>query len=475
MGISAVLTTLIGIAGTKYIAWELGAEGVGVQSLFTNAIGFLTGLFGFSLANSGTQYIAKYAGTLNDTVNDVIKTVIYLSRWQAMIAFLLVLLFSYVFELNRYTDLLGPWTGVWMATGAACSILLAGYQAQINGFRWIKSLAILNTTMTFCGVAVTCFLVYYFGLRGLSSLLVAPYAFGLLICLLIVSQKRQQVSPGRTSLSHIRKILGIGWVLTIGVIAVQTTQLVLRSWLERHEGIVVVGYFHASWLIGMTYISFILSAMIAEYYPRLSALSDSKSRLNQAVNGQISVCLIMTLPMIILGFVFSGQIVTLLYTVDFEPSSELLRYLLIGDLFKVVAWAMAIGLLVRECKIQYVLAELIWNTLFLLVAISLYEKFELVAIGTAYIAAYVVYYFWTFYALKKSSGFELTKAVQTRLIGSLLALLLLACVFQAISHSMTTPMSLPLPLPIAILIVVVVLGYSAAGLRSVYRQADNES
>ena len=405
MGVSAVLTTLFGIVGTKFIAFKLGAEGVGIQGIYTTMVALAAGVFGCSLANSGTQYIAKYAGNDSHKFSQIYQTVRMLGRFLGLLGFVFVLGVMYLWPTQSVFSSLDGFSGFWLALGALFAIVLSAQRAQLNGTRNLNSLALVNVVGAGAGVTAAIVFVSLFGHAGLDSLLIAPYFFGCVAGAIVLNRSKLEVKCCKPSLQWTGKIIGIGWVITLGVVVVQATQLLVRIWLEATASLEMVGYFHAAWLIGMTYIGFLLSAMIAEYYPRLSGIASDNEKFSSAINNQMKLCFLVAPPIIFSGIIFSGPIMTILYTSEFSGSAILLKYLLVGDIFKLAAWAIAIGLLVKEKKYSYLLAEVLWNLIFFGLIVIIYDSQGLNGFGFSYIVSYIVYFIFTLWRLSASTGF----------------------------------------------------------------------
>jgi len=387
----------------------LGAEGVGIQGIFTTLVALASAIFGCSLANSGTQYIAKYADSDRGAFGEIYGTVGKLGKLLGFMAFVVLLMILYLLPIGGLVPELGPWSGVWLATGVMFAIILSAQRAQLNGTRQLAQLAMLNVGGAIAGILVIMLAIAFLGKGGLEAVFIAPYLSGCMIGYLLLRRVSYPADRGTGATSWSRKILGIGWVMTAGVIIVQATQLLVRLWLENRSDIETVGLFHAAWLFGMTYIGFLLSAMIAEYYPRLSAIADDTTQFCHTINSQIKLCLLVAPAIIVAAIIFSDQIVRILYTEKFAESANLLRYLLIGDVFKLIAWAMSIGLIVREKKVSFLFGEILWNILFFSVAVLLYNQYGLVGFGISYIVSYLAYFLYNLWRLYSTTGFYIER------------------------------------------------------------------
>ena len=100
------------------------------------------------------------------------------------------------------------------------------------------------------------------------------------------------------------------------------------------------GYFQAAWLISMTYIGFVLGAMATDYLPRLTETISDKVRTRSLVNEQTEMALLMAAPVLLMMMIAAPLIIEVLYSRSFMPAVEVLRWQVIGDVFKIIGWPM---------------------------------------------------------------------------------------------------------------------------------------
>lgn len=92
----------------------------------------------------------------------------------------------------------------------------------------------------------------------------------------------------------------LGSAFMLGGLATTSTLLLVRSVITQELGLEAAGYFAAAWGITMTYVGFLLSAMGADYYPRLTevihdrqaanALMNDQAQLGLAIGGPVFCC-----------------------------------------------------------------------------------------------------------------------------------------------------------------------------------------
>jgi PST family polysaccharide transporter len=122
-------------------------------------------------------------------------------------------------------------------------------------------------------------------------------------------------------------------------------QLWIRVSVSDELGLDAVGHFQAAWSISMQYIGFVLGAMGADYYPRLTGIINDKTAAARLVNEQTEIALLLSAPVFIAMIGLTPWIVHLLYSPAFAPTIEVLRWQILGDILKVASWPLGFVIL----------------------------------------------------------------------------------------------------------------------------------
>lgn len=141
----------------------------------------------------------------------------------------------------------------------------------------------------------------------------------------------------------------------------------------------------------MNYIGFILTAMAADYYPRLTAAMRDPREAVQRVNGQAEVALLLAGPVLVGTVALAPWIVQLLYSTDFVAAAALLRWQIAGDLIKIASWPLGFTLLAAGRGRAFMLTEALGAGVLVGVTAILLPRAGLLAPGMGYVATYLVY------------------------------------------------------------------------------------
>ena len=168
-------------------------------------------------------------------------------------------------------------------------------------------------------------------------------------------------------------------------------QLWIRVEVGNTLGAESLGHFQAAWTISMQYIGFVLAAMGADYYPRLTGVIHDHKAATRLVNEQTEIALLLSAPVFIAMIGLAPWVIHLLYSSAFAPAVEVLRWQILGDVLKVASWPLGFVILAAGAGKTFFLTE----TLVLVLMGGLIAGFSssvgLRITGIAFLVCYVVY------------------------------------------------------------------------------------
>ncbi len=392
VGLSSIVVVALGAVRYKLIAVGVGASGVGLVGILTAAANFGVILFSLGINTSGVQAIAAAVDD-PQRLERVKSALLAGSRSLGLLGGLVVVV-------------VGALGGVWLLPGASdavtvlalgaalCAMVISGAQlGLLNGIGRVRSLAICNTVGAMVGTGLTAAAIQVSQQAAvIAALLGAPVAT--LACSTWFVMRERKARP-RPSMRHwwpeLRGLVALGGVVMLGLLLTSGTQLAIRVWIERTEGLAAAGHFQAAWTITSMYIGFALTALAVEYYPRISALADDPQTLNRNVDAQVRLASVLAGPVLLWMMVLAPIVLSVLYATEFDAATGLLRWQLWGDVLKVVSWAVAFLLLARRARGAFFLGELCFNVAYIGLAVPLASVGGLTGLGGAYMGAYALY------------------------------------------------------------------------------------
>ncbi|ACH38630.1 undecaprenyl-diphospho-oligosaccharide flippase [Citrifermentans bemidjiense Bem] len=394
MGSSAVVQIATGILKNKVVALLLGPSGVGAFALLQSVQATASTVAGLGLNSSGVRQISDAEAKGGEGGVALCYLVLRRLAMAAAIigALLMLLLRTPISKLAGYGGPSGATTIAILGIGVWATTVSGAQTALLNGLRRIGDLARVNGMGAIIGMLVTLAALW---LLKESGIVVAVVGSSLATLLVSWFLSRKIELPNRAVrreefLAHSEKLLRLGVVFMGSAVLTVGCQFVVRAILARKLGIEATGQFHAAWNISMLYVSFALNAMGTDFYPRLTAVADDHAQSRRMVNEQGEVAILLTAPVILGMLTFAPFVVAALYSSAFGATSEILRWQVLGDLFKIVAWPMGFVMLAQGSCRAFLVAELFWNGLYLALVAAGIPYFGVSATGISFFISYLL-------------------------------------------------------------------------------------
>lgn len=391
IGSASVAKVVIGMARMKVLALLLGPAGVGLAGIYTNIMNTAGTFVGCGLGSSGVRQIAASSGDLQ-TLSAVRKTLWYANitlgmAGMAAVWFLRHMLSQWVFGDADHSAEIG-----WLGLGVLFTLILGSQTALLQGMRLLGDQARVSVIGTFLSSVVAVIIVYLLGYRGIVPFVLAVPLVSAMVAFMYTSRipRPLHIDEGRTMRQQLLLMLRLGFVFMATALMQNLVQLFIRSLVARDLGLEATGHFQAAWIISMTYIGFVLGAMSADYYPKLTAVIGDRDVANRLVNQQTHVALLLAGPAILGMLTFSPWIIHLLYAPAFHPAGEILRWQVMGDLIKIFSWPMGFILLARGDGGVFLVAEAVWSLSYVMIVWLLLPQHGLIIAGVSYLIAYAL-------------------------------------------------------------------------------------
>jgi PST family polysaccharide transporter len=370
----------------------LGTLGVGLMGTYSSITGMVGSLCGLGIGSSGVRQIAEAAGTGDQIL--VARTVRTIRRTAAVLGLAGTLLMMLVagpicrltFGNNNQTRAL-ELLSVTILFGA----LSSGQTALVQGARRIGDLARLNVLGACLGTAVAVPLMILWGRDSIVAILLASSSMTILASWHYARRISVPdiVMTWRETCREAAPLLRLGLVFAASGLMASGVAYSSRLVIIRRLGVDAAGLYGAAWSLSSFYVGFILGAMGADFYPRLTGASHDHAQMNRLVNEQTEVSLLLTLPGVVATLTFAPFVIHLLYSPAFLPAGELLRWQVLGLLLRVVSWSMSFILLAKGNARLYFGTELAANLVHVALIWLGVAYWGLPGAGIAFLAVYV--------------------------------------------------------------------------------------
>ena len=344
----ATLASLLGwVVAGKVLALTLGAAGVGLFGLLRQLLQNLTLVGSLSGQTALVQGIAsrptgpdqnRYAGSV--------------LRVQALIAGTVAL------GLLLLAPWLGPWLIPhpqavallrWLAVAMLVMVAQTFVVGLLNGHRLINEL-VKSQMLGPLAVMVLIFPMVWLVRGGYPSGFVLMLGGPAVIVTLAAARAARNAGwlpamlewgINRADVASFFRMSGV--MLIAGAVTTGTQFFI--SWLvAKWMGLAQAGQFWTAWTLSMAYVTLVLGSLGTYYMPSLTRLSDPEER-RALISNYLRLSLIAMPLLVSLVIVFKPWVIRGMFSSALLPALQVMRWMLIGDLFKGLSWVLAFPML----------------------------------------------------------------------------------------------------------------------------------
>ena len=377
------LNIIVSLVRNKCVALLLGPNGMGLASLFNTTVTFLSQATNFGLSFSAVKNVSELFDRGDEAaVRHFVKVVRAWSFLTALLGMLLCIVASPL--LNRLTFTWGNHTLHFLVLSLAVGMMAitGGETAILKGARQLRSLAVIQIAAVLSTLVVSVPLYYFFYETGVVPVIVLM-AF---VTMILTIRHSYRLYP--LELRGARGLLGEGTgMIRLGVAFVAAgiigsgAEMFIRSYMNvSGRDLDFVGLYNAGFMLTVTYVGMVFSAMETDYFPRLSAVPEGdREGLCHTINRQIEVTLLLVAPMLAAFVVMLPLLVPLLFTEKFLPMVPMAQVAAFSMLLKALSLPMG-----------YLILESIYYVVFVLLVIWGFEYWGLLGTGIALVVSYAV-------------------------------------------------------------------------------------
>ena len=411
MGGAAGANLLFGMIRTKFAAVLIGATGVGLQASFMAILGVIAVVAGLGLQSSAVRAIAVAVG--NEDEDAIGRAVLTLSRicWlTGLIGMALMMIFSaqlsqLAFGSDQYALDIAT-MGIIVLLGNLSSSQLA----LLQGKRRIGDMARANLYSAVLTTPVAIALYYWLNERGIVPTLVIAAALQLILSWHFA----RLLTVPRISCTWLQTLKDARVMVRLGLVFMWTglmgsaVNYFIVILITQNLNTQAVGLYSAAYLLSGVFVGFVLGAMGADYYPRITAVAHDKAALNRLVNEQTEIGLLLAVPGLLATFAFAPWIISIFYTVEFLPAVEMLQWLILGCLGRVLSWPLGFVMMALGKGKWFWWSETLANIVHIGFALLGVLLFGLIGVTVAFFILYIFYTIGTVLVANLLTGFVWT-------------------------------------------------------------------
>lgn len=408
LGGSSVINVGLAALRTKLLAVWLGPALFGVMGLYIAITGLIGTFASLGLGQSAVRDIAEAAGSGDElrvarTVRAYRRIVWLTGVGGLMLAASLAIPMSYV----TFGDPSHAWALLALSLVVLFGQLRAGQTALVQGMRRIREMSAMTVAGAVASTVVAIPTLFLFREHAAVPFLLAAAAVQMIASWwyarripLIHSELtwKQTWSTARPMI-----LMGVTFTLTGAVAA--GSEYTIRLIVQRWDGESSVGLYHAAFTLSAVYIGFILQAMSGDYYPRLACAAASVDQRNCLVNEQTEAAILLAVPTMTAGLVFSDGIISALYSPEFGGAISVLRWQMLGMMGRITSWPVGFLLIALGDKRAIAVSELLGAGAHVGLVLVGVASLGLQGAGMAFAGTYGLYMPLVYYIARKRHGF----------------------------------------------------------------------
>jgi enterobacterial common antigen flippase len=392
VGGSSAINIAIGIVRTKAMAILLGPAGYGLFGLYGSIATLTQSIAGLGVNSSGVRQIAAAVGSGESdrialTTAVLRRTSIVLGAFGALLLVITSRQVSTVtFGTNQHAAAV-----CLLSVSVFFQLVSWGQTALIQGMRRIADLAKIQVLGALSGMICGITLVYFWRERGVVPSLVSVALTSLAVSWWY-SRKVDIRTPSITASQVWREaaeLLKLGAVFAATGFMTTGVAYAVRIMLLRRVGFEATGYYQSAWTLGGLYVGFILQAMAADFYPRLTASAHDNPVCNRLVNEQTQVGFLLAGPGVLATLTFTPIVIGLFYSTKFLAAVSVLRWICLGTTLQVITWPMGFIIVAKGKQALFFATELSWTLASLGLAWVCVKFLGLNGAGIAFFGSYI--------------------------------------------------------------------------------------
>jgi PST family polysaccharide transporter len=377
--------------------------------MYTSIITLTQSIAGMGVNSSGVRQIAEAAGSGDQ--DSIARTAIVLRRSSLILGLLgavLLLVFSRQVSTVTFGNTKQWGTVCLISLAVAFQLISAGQGALIQGMRRIGDLAKMNVIGALSGLVISIPVVYFMREKGIAISLVLVAATTIITSWWY--SRKIRIHFMQLTYSQIRReaagLLKLGIAFMVSGLLAPGVAYFVRVMLLHKEGLAATGIYQSAWTLGGLYVGFILQAMGADFYPRLSAVASLNAECNRLVNEQAHVGLLIAGPGVLATLTFAPVVIALFYSAKFGGAVEVLRWVCLGATMQVVTWPMGFIIVAKSRQSLFLVSEILWAISAVGLAWICVTWWGLKGAGIAFFLSYLAHGIIVYPITQRLSGFR---------------------------------------------------------------------
>jgi enterobacterial common antigen flippase len=413
VGGSSLVTLVLRSVRSKVIAMVLKENGFGLLGLYNPVSDLTRTIAGLGINYSGVRQIAEVAQSGDQA--RIARTVTALRRLSVCSGALggaFLLLFCAPISRMTFGNYDHTKDVALLGLAVLCLDVSAGQAALVQGMRRVADLARMNILGAVYGTVLTIPIIWFWKEKGLVPSLVCVAGMSIFTSWWYARKiKVERVKmTWRDIAGEAGELLKLGVVFTATGLFAMGAQYLVPVIIRLKLDVAHVGFYAAAWSLSGYGVNFVLQAMGADFYPRLTGVANNHPECNRLVNEQVEIGVLIGGPGVMAMLSFAPYLMQAFYSSRFGPAATTFNWICLGMFMRIISWPLAFVLVAKGARKLYFTTELAGNAGWVALAWVGVNLFQLEGAGMAFFALHLSYAVGMYSIVRKLTGFRWTPA-----------------------------------------------------------------
>ncbi len=392
---STTISLLVKLITNKVIAVYLGTNGmflIGQLKDFLK-IGNTLGTMGIE---TGTVKYTSELNKNNTNFKELLSTSFKIHFYSSLIVVLLILIF-YNYVTTGFSDEMSLIKNNNYKYILSISIISFSIQTFImsvlNGLKKIKIFVLINIVATLISAIILIYLVVNYSIIGaFYALILSPILTlitALSICLILKPFKLNFFNY-LFKVEYLKNLSNFSLMAIAAPICLISATFIVRYYIYDEFDSNHAGSWEAMWRISAIYLLFLTTTFKFYLVPTFSNLNNDQ--LKKEVFKIWKTILPVIFLITIVVYLSKDMIINILFTNEFNLINSLILFHLLGDIIKINCWVLGNILVAKAKTNQFILFQLEWCILFVILSIILANTYGFIGLSIAYFVTYLIHF-----------------------------------------------------------------------------------
>lgn len=378
----------------KIVSLWLHAAGVGIFGIFNTTIDTIYILSGLGLRQSTVKDVAEAAASGERSRLLAIVSAVRTWGWiSGCLGAVIMSALAFPLSVIFFNTPSLWWQFMIAAAALLFNSLLFSEQALLQATSHFKSIARVSVTTSILNLIIAIPLYRYLGNVGIPISISTAWIISFVAIRRVRLPELREARPARTAIRTGTNFVRMGSAIAVASFIANLLQMAFLAWLTRKDSETMVGYYQAGNTIVIRYVSIIFSAIMLEFYPRMTVAASSRMKSSVFLAHEISLLLAILTPMLFGFLIFRSIVVQLLYTSDFLVIIPFITVAILNIIFRAVSNAMGVCVLAKGDAKTYIITESADAVIGFLLSVTLFNMYGLTGVGIAIVLWYLIYTF----------------------------------------------------------------------------------